>query len=149
MKRVRVKVERGVVQYKGVTTDKDNNMADSDDNDDKIERYLTPIEREALRVTQARIRGSLRVRIAHYAAQACRIIEECRAFKESLQPGEEELLATVEEDEKICDSFLDMVMRNAEFEEDNLLATHLVEVGIQVLIDRFGNTVLPDLTRQD
>ena len=58
-------------------------------------------------------------------------------------------MATVEEDEKICDSFLDMVMRNAEFEEDNLLATHLVEVGIQVLIDRFGNTVLPDLTRQD
>lgn len=119
-------------------------MSDDDTKDD--EPYRTPIEREALRAMRGHIRGAQRIRIAHYTTHAARIIEECRAFRATVKEGEEELLATVDEDEKICDAFLELVLRNEEFEDDNSLALNLVEVGIQAMIDRFGHIVLPTAT---
>ena len=115
----------------------------SDDDTKDNEPYRTPIEREALRVMRGRIHGAQRIRIAHYTAHAARIIKECQAFRATIKEGEEDLLATVEEDEKICDAFLELVLRNEAFEDDNSLALNLVEVGIQAMVDRFGHTILP------
>ena len=119
----------------------------SDDNKKDDEPYRTPIERDALRVMRGHIRGAQRIRIAHYTDHAARIIEECRAFRASVKEEEKELLSTVDEDEKICDAFLELVLRNAEFDNENSMALNLVEVGIQAMIERFGHIVLPDVER--
>lgn len=120
-------------------------MSDDELKDD--DPRLTPLDRAALRAVRGRARNTQKLRLAHYTDRVASILKECEAFRSTIKEGEQELLSAVEEDEKMCHAFLELVCQNASVDDEmasSELSRRFIEVGIQALIDHFGHTVLPD-----
>lgn len=133
-----------IVEYNALNKEQTIMSDDSLKDDDP---RLTPLDREALRAVRGRARNAQKIRIAHYTDRVASILKECAAFRETVRPDEEELLRAVEEDEKMCHAFLELICQNATADEElagSELSRRFIEVGIQALIDHFGHTVLPD-----